>query len=345
MYLIYLLLTTVSVLFVCLLPRVLPRMEKVFFWCSLLAITASFVAMLAMSPTKQSGHTAFVAFSNETGWSDGFAFLLAVGTSMYAFLGTDSVTHIAEEIPNPGKHVPRIICLTIGIGLLTSIPFVLALMFALQDYLAVAEAGLPIMEAFSQATGGNRTATAIFTFWILLNFSGVNVACVTTSGRLIWAFARDNGLPCSRVFAAVHQTLQTPVHATIACGVFCALYGLIYIGSTTAFNSIISMAILALNVSYVVPQAIVLWRGRDNVLPPRRIFRLGRATGTFFNAFACLWVAFYTVVFCFPIALPVTVQSMNYASVVVAGIVVFIICFWFAAKRKTFTGPIILAQE
>jgi choline transport protein len=116
------------------------------------------------------------------------------------------------------------------------------------------------------------------------------------------------------------------------------LYGLIYIGSTTAFNSFISLAILGLNVTYAIPQAVVVLRGRDNVLPKRH-FNLGPVFGPFCNIFSALWMSLFGVLFCFPIFLPVTAQNMNYLSVVVVGVCLFILALWWGGKRKTFTGP------
>lgn len=95
-YLVYLFLVIIGVLFVCFFPKLLPVMEKVFFWCSILGFVVSFITMLALSPSKQSGQTVFVTYSNQTGWSDGMSFIIAVGSCMYAFLATDSVTHISE---------------------------------------------------------------------------------------------------------------------------------------------------------------------------------------------------------------------------------------------------------
>ena len=163
---------------------------------------------------------------------------------------------------------------------------------------------------------------------------------MVTAGRLTWAFARDNGLPFSKFFARTHPTLETPVNATMITGAFCIVYGVIYVGSTTAFNSFVSLAILGLNVSYAFPQAIVLLRGRKNVLP-KRSFDLGPVFGPFCNAFSVLWMAVYTVLFCFPVFLPVSLDSMNYLSVVVAGVSLFMLLLWWGGKRKTFVGPTI----
>ncbi|KIW62459.1 hypothetical protein PV04_10632 [Phialophora macrospora] len=122
------------------------------------------------------------------------------------------------------------------------------------------------------------------------------------------------------------------------------LYSLIYIGSTTAFNSINAIAILALNVTYAIPQGIVLIYGRDKVLPKRH-FNLGPYFGPFCNMFWCLWVSLYTVLFCFPLFIPTTADSMNYVSVVTVGVIVLILFFWYAGKRKTFVGPQVSMEE
>ena len=129
-----------------------------------------------------------------------------------------------------------------------------------------------------------------------------------------------------------------PANATILTAIFCILYGLIYIGSATAFNSFVATAILSLNITYTIPQFIALVRGRAKVLPKRQ-FDLG-VFGAVCNAFATLWVSLYAVLFCFPIFLPVTADTMNYVSVVMAGTFLFIAAMWWlAGKRHVFTGP------
>jgi choline transport protein len=79
--------------------------------------------------------------------------------------------------------------------------------------------------------------------------------------------------------------------------------------STQAFNSIITTAVLAVNISYVVPAALILIGGRDKKLPERP-FKLGKF-GYFCNAWAPLWVTVIGVFICFPNQLPVTAASMN----------------------------------
>lgn len=99
----------------------------------------------------------------------------------------------------------------------------------------------------------------------------------------------------------------------------------------------VSATIIFLQTSCAIPQLIVLYRGRDSVLPPRH-FNLGRL-GAPINAIAVAWVVYLDVLYCFPTTMPVTPQNMSWVSVVSVGLISFVIALWFMTKRKTFRGP------
>ncbi|PYI04993.1 amino acid transporter [Aspergillus sclerotiicarbonarius CBS 121057] len=335
-YLIYLLLVLVSTAIVCFLPRVIPQLEDFLFICSFLAFVASFITVLVMRDHKQSAHTVFLAFENHTGWSDGTAFMIGTGTCMYSYVAIDSVTHIADEVPDPGRNVPRAMMTTILTGIVTAIPWATVILFCTTDISVVASSPIPIYTAYLQATSSQPVAT-FFTSWIIFLYGAAFLSCLLTTGRLTYSFARADGLPFSPFLARI--TNEAPLNATVGASLFIALYGLIYIASTTAFNSLISLAIIILNVCYVIPQGIVLLRGRDSALP-RRSFAIGKRLGAFCNAISVLWVTVILVFFCFPLRIPTTLRDMNYVSAVISGFVVLIAVGWWGGKRKTFSGPV-----
>ena len=168
--------------------------------------------------------------------------------------------------------------LSLVISALSVIPWTLAFMFSTNDLGAVASSSFPILEVYQQALN-NRSGATFLAVWLLIVYFGSIISALAATGRLTWAFARDNGLPFSPALAKIHPSLQMPVNATCAASVFVAVYGVIYVGSTTAFNSFISMSILSLNVTYAIPQGIVFFRGRDKILPSTRHFNLGRMLG------------------------------------------------------------------
>lgn len=84
---------------------------------------------------------------------------------------------------------------------------------------------------------------------------------------------------------------------------------MLYVASTQAFNSIITTAVLAVNISYCIPQGITLVYGRAKTLPFRQ-FNLGKL-GYLCNAWAPLWIGTIGVFICFPNQIPVDAGSMN----------------------------------
>jgi choline transport protein len=72
----------------------------------------------------------------------------------------------------------------------------------------------------------------------------------------------------------------------------------------------VGATIVFMTTSYVIPQGILAWRGRDKILPPRAL-NLGK-WGLPLNVLACVWVAFIDVVYCIPTAYPVTLENMNW---------------------------------
>lgn len=232
--------------------------------------------------------------------------------------------------------------LTMLIGMMTVFPWTVAFLFSITDTEAVSSSAIPVYTVYMQATQ-SRPAATVLTVWILFVYFGALVSCIVTTGRLAYAFARDKGLPYSDFFARIPSTYKAPINATVACSVAILLYGLIYIGSTTAFNSFISMSILSLNLTYALPQVVLLIRGRERILPTRS-FTLGQWLGPICNAFSIVWVLFITILFCFPTSLPTTSPSMNYVSVIIVGISFLIFISWWAGKRKTFVGPVRLPE-
>ena len=101
---------------------------------------------------------------------------------------------------------------------------------------------------------------------------------MTTSSRMVYAFARDGGLPASRYLAQVHGRLMVPLWALVFTAGLVIIFGCVFLGSTSAYNAIVSASVVALGVTYAIPPAINCLRGRK-MLPPSRAFVLPSAVG------------------------------------------------------------------
>lgn len=99
------------------------------------------------------------------------------------------------------------------------------------------------------------------------------------------------------------------MRTTFLAAGFCAIYGLLYVASTEAFNSIVNTAILMMNITYTVPQGILATCGRKRL--PRRSFDLGPVVGYAVNVFSVLWLIVSGIFFCFPVTNPTSLGNMN----------------------------------
>ncbi|KAL8868219.1 MAG: hypothetical protein Q9174_005133, partial [Haloplaca sp. 1 TL-2023] len=98
----------------------------------------------------------------------------------------------------------------------------------------------------------------------------------------------------------------------------------------------ITTFIMSWNITYAVPQGILLVRGRAKCLPTRAL-NLGRA-GFVCNLLSPLLVIVVGTFICFPPQLPVTTDNMNYTSVILVGLFGVIIGLWYTRGHK-FQGP------
>lgn len=92
---------------------------------------------------------------------------------------------------------------------------------------------------------------------------------ITSASRMTWAFARDRGTPFSRILSKVDPRTQVPIIAVGVVVVIACLLTLINIGSSTAFNDVISLTITGFYGSYLVPCALLLYHRlkAGNILP------------------------------------------------------------------------------
>ncbi|KAM0558016.1 hypothetical protein ACHAPJ_005183 [Fusarium lateritium] len=323
------------------LQRRIHWVHDVGFIFSLTAFAVIIITCLSRTSSFNSSEFVWKTFINSTGWSsDAVVFLTGMANPNFMFAGIDGAVHLAEEVTDAAKTVPRALLSTIAIGFVTAFAFSLAMLYSLNDFDKVLEnaTGVPIYEIWYQATRSEAAATVFITVLMCIAFFALN-ACVECSSRLTWAFARDNALLGSRFLGQVHPRLQVPVWALVANSAVIFIIGCIYLGSTSAFNAFIGSGLLLQQCSFAMPAALLLWHRRaESVLPESRPFKLG-ALGWVANLVTLLFAPLITVMYCFPVELPVTAGTMNYTSAVVGVMAMFAAVNWFLHGRKHYKGP------
>jgi choline transport protein len=128
--------------------------------------------------------------------------------STYPRLGFDGVLHLSDEVKDAPSKVPQSMVLSVIINAVLAFAFIMVLLFFIGDPMAALKTttGYPVIEIYLQATGSTAGATVLTCLMIVpLIVSDFSVLASVT--RLVWAFARDNGLPFSSFFSAVRPTI------------------------------------------------------------------------------------------------------------------------------------------
>ncbi|UNI17727.1 hypothetical protein JDV02_004048 [Purpureocillium takamizusanense] len=337
-FLIYIGLTLLSFVINACMNSLLPLIYRgAFIWSIGGFVVVSITVLACAAPDYNSAYFVFCDFINQTGWPDGVAWLLGLLQGGLGVTAFDAVAHMIEEIPGASSEGPKIMIVCVGIGTFTGAIFLIVLLFVsgnISD--VITSAAGPLLQILIHATKSNAGAICLLMLpLVCLVFATLSV--MTTSSRMIFAFARDGGLPASRFFAKVHPRLGLPLNALILTSGVVIIFGLIFLGSTSAFNAIIAGSVVALDLSYAMPIAVNCLQGR-NTLPERK-WRLPNWLGWTADIISLAYISLTTVLFLFPPGLPVTGTNMNYCVVAFAIIVIISVIQWIVDGRKNFTGP------
>ncbi|KAL9940524.1 hypothetical protein V8E36_000012 [Tilletia maclaganii] len=318
----------------------------------------------------QSGEFVFRTLINRTGWPDGVAWILGLLQSAYGLTASDAVTHLCEEMPRPHVNVPRAMLLAVAIGSSSSFVVLVTLLFVLNDFDAVIDSGAgPLLEIIYQATRNKAAAISLLMFPLAaMLFAATGILCA--SSRQTYTFAKDRGLPFSRFLThtASPRLGNVPWTSITLTSALVIIFGCIYLGNSTALNAILSSSVVGLQVSYAVPAAILLVRGRgvldaglDEALTTddevgralaakrqgikfkRRPFDLG-VYGYAVNAMSFVFCLVTAAFFLLPAETPITADNMNYTSAVVALVCLVAFATWWLDGRKRFEGPMGLRE-
>ncbi|KAJ5727176.1 hypothetical protein N7493_004996 [Penicillium malachiteum] len=250
-------------------PNALPRFEIVILVLHLAGFIAITATLLAMSP-KRSARFVFQTSLNEGGWpSQGLSYCVGFIGNIATFVGADASVHMAEEVANAAVVIPQAIITAMGLNSLLGFSMMLTILFCMGNVDSVLNSatGFPFIQVFYDSTHSYAGAS-VMTAVIMVLTMACSIGITATASRMTWSFARDQGLPFSGFLKSVNKNSQVPIVAVaVVCGFACAL-SIIYIGSTTAFNDVISLTVTGFYSTYILPSAFLLYhRIKGNVLP------------------------------------------------------------------------------
>ncbi|KAI0370754.1 amino acid transporter [Pilatotrama ljubarskyi] len=331
--------------------HLLKYINNISIWWHAVGTTAVVIAVLAAAPSHQSAKFVFRTFIDNTGvdgvgWSERAspAYVVVIGILMaqYTLTGFDGSAHMTEETHNAAMAGSVGIIMAIGCSAVLGWFLILGLLFSIQDLdktVTAPAGGQPVAQIFLDTVGEKGAIVLMVIVIGAMFFCGT--FSLTSNSRMMYAFARDGGIPGHKFFHKVSKNSKSPIRTVWLACTLSFILALPSLGSSVAFSAVTSIATIGLYISYAIPIGLrVVYRKRF----VRGPFHLGPLSYPIATT-ACVWIAFISIAFILPQANPVDTQTLNYTIVAVGIVLAYCMGFWLLSARKWFTGPIKQIQE
>jgi amino acid transporter len=291
------------------------------------------VAMLFAAHTHDLARLfAFTNFSGKSGgnvWprhdSMSVMFLLGLMWPIYTITGFDASAHTAEETVHADRNVPKGMLRSVYLSGIFGWVMVCSFVLAMPSLTQAASHGADIFGWLMQQVLPGAFGEILWIGIVLANYI-CGLACITSTSRMTYAFARDGGLPLSHLLKTVSPKWRAPVPAiwTVAALVIASM---LY---APAYSTLTTAGVIFLYVSYVMPSAagfFVYGKSWTHMGP----FSLGR---TMFRVLAVICVLGVLIL------IWIGIQPPNEKALWVTAITFALITIlWWSGIRKVFRGP------
>jgi amino acid transporter len=306
----------------------------------ILTLSIVLIVGLVIASPVQLDFARLVTFTNNTGDPGGgtwpatpslfFAFVLGLLHVCYTITGFDASAHTAEETRDAQRVVPRGMLTAVFWSALFGWLLVVAVLLAMPDMAEGAKRGGSVFAYVLDSSGMPHWLTSLLAIGIVLSNYLCALAGMTSLSRMLYAFARDGGIPgASKFLRRVHPKHRTPGPAIWVGSSFCFVLGWICGADASAYIILASGCAVFLYVSYIMPIAAgIIAEGRS--WTRKGPFDLGvwsKPIGVLavFGGGVLAFVGFQ--------------PPYELVGKFLAGTVVFLVVVWFLFERKRFPGP------
>jgi len=176
----------------------------------------------------------------------------AASLIVFAYLGFDAVSTVAEETKNPTRTVPLGLVLSLGLSTL----LYMSVSFVLVGMVNYKELNVPDALAYAMFKVGNPLVGNLIATGAVITITSVMLVMGLGFTRIIYALSRDGLLP--EGLSAVHPRFKTPYRATLLGGLIISLFAgflplkvlaeLVNIGTLFAYF-MVGIAVILLRIS------------------------------------------------------------------------------------------------
>lgn len=266
--------------------RILSKAAIIGFLAEIIGAIAVGVWLLVAN-REQSLGIVFDSFGAGGGDAYVYAFLAAGLIGIFQYYGFEACGDVAEEVPDPGRRIPKAMRMTIYVGGAAATFVALALLLSVPDVGAVVsgEDPDPVATVLSAAFGsvGYKVVLGI----VLISFLSCAMSLQAAASRLTYSYARDDMLAGSSFLSRFSSARHVPPYALAVAAVAPAIIVVGSLISEDALTKIVSFAALGIYIGF---QMVVLaaLRARLKGWVPGGPFTLGR-WGTAVNVLALVY--------------------------------------------------------
>jgi amino acid transporter len=249
--------TAIQAVLIYRFPKFTTKITDISGYLIMIIATVLTVSLLAYNQNPLDFSRLFT-FTNYTGtegsvWpaSEGmvFPFLLGLLLAVYTITGFDASAHTSEETRNAATAVPKGIITSVIYSVIFGYIMICTFVLVLPDVETGVKNGFGFFSKLLE-TLPSTLQTVLGLGIFLVNFL-CGLACLTSTSRMMFAFARDGGLPASNTLRKVSPTLKTPVAAVWVSAIL-AIAATLY---AAAFSVLAVGCAVFLYISYIMPTA------------------------------------------------------------------------------------------
>jgi amino acid transporter len=360
----------VSGIFNIFFSRFFPVLNNISMVLHITGFVAVVVVLWVLAPHPPAREV-LLHFTDNGGWPTMGMSLMVGQISAIAALGcSDAAAHMSgmydgvvcinitmltvgvEEVSDAGLSVPRSMMWTFYINGGTGLVFLVSILFAIPsvDDALNDPTGYPFFYIFRLAMPDTNVGTNFLTVicvWVLLVG---NVSFTASCARQAWSLARDRGLPFSQWISRMDPKVHVPVNATLLTLVCTVLLSLINLGSSAAFNAILSLQLSALMASYAIAiTCVVVRKIREPGTLPKARWSLGKmglpinVVAMLYSIFACFWTFWPNATLVADTK--ANLEAFNWAPVIFSIVMIFATVTYFVQGRHVYDGPVALVKR
>jgi amino acid transporter len=255
-----------------------------------------------------------------------YACLVGLLQAQWTFTGYDASAHSAEETIDAAYAAPRGIMSSVISSAVVGWILLLGVTLAIRDLPAAAAAPNAFSFIVEHALSARLARAVLGIVLGAMWFCGL--ASITSNSRMLFALARDGGVPAAPTVARVgrHQTPYVAIWLCVVVAFLLAVWG-------RAYSVIVSISVIGLYGSYALPivASEVRWRGGWRPHGPFRL-RASRAVARV----ALTWIAIITVLFVLP---PNERTGWTFA-----GLMFLLVALDLGWAKRRFKGPMLPAE-